>query len=423
MFGLFSKKDFANANWFIAEKMVALLVAIFIIPKIYTELGITDIGKLNFSKSLVAMFSPVFFLGLSAISIRELIFNPHKKHQILATAFYLRLLSSFSMILLLLGYVWLTKDSEISIIMILLGLGYFIKTTDVLEYYIHAKKNSKYIFFAKTTSLLLLLGMQYYGIQQHYNVYYFAILIGLDFLIQGFIYAFILFGSKQLVLKKWHFSKDTAIHLLQSSLPLILSNFILFFYIGIDELFIKYYLGDAANGLFGTVQFLVITLTWNIGFAFIFALYPALAEAFKTDKELYYKRIKSISIFVIYFGIAIGLFYTFFGEIVLAYFYDTTFLAAKTPLKIFSWAPLFVFLGVIYEKHLVNTNQLQKDVYRFVLGSVVNVVLCYFLIPLYHIVGAAIAVLISHIVSNLVYLFIDKESRLFVYRVIRTKLA
>jgi len=422
MFGIFSKKDFANANWFIAEKIIALVVAIIIIPKIYTELGIVNIGKLNFSKSLIAMFSPVFFLGLSAICIRELVFNPHKKHQILATAFYLRLVSSFVMILVLLGYVWFTRDSEISVIMILLGLGYFIKTTDVLEYYIHAKKNSKYVFFAKTTSLFILLGLQYYGVKHHFNVYYFAVLIGVDFSIQGIMYAFILFGKKELVLKKWQFSKKTAIHLLQSSFPLIISNFIIFFYIGIDELFIKYYLGDAANGLFGTVQFLVIALTWNIGFAFIFALYPALAEAFKTDEVLYYKRIKLITIAVIYFGIAIGLLYTFFGGDILDYFYDTTFSNAKLALKIFSWAPLFVFIGVIYEKHLVNTNQLQKDIYRFILGSVVNIILCYLLIPKYGINGAAIAVLISHITSNLIYLLLDKESRLFVREVINVKL-
>ena len=110
-------------------------------------------------------------------------------------------------------------------------------------------------------------------------------------------------------------------------------------------------------------------------------------------------------------GVFIGFIFTFFSEFILTTFYTKNYFTANIPLKIFGWAPLFIFIGMIYEKHLVNTNQLQKDVYRFTIGCIVNVVLCYYLIPIYQVKGAAIAVLISHFITNIGYLFIDSDGR------------
>jgi len=419
MLNIFSRKDFKNTYWYVAEKLVQLSVAIFIIPKIYNELGAVDLGKLEFSKTLIGYLAPILFLGLSVICIREIILNPSKKNEILASALFLRIVSCFIILSGLIFYVQFIDRNDISIIVLILGFSYFVKVTDVLEFYIQAKKNSKLIFSCKITTLFIIVGLQYYGIQQHYNVYYFAFIFGLDFLIQGFIYWALLFGRGMLQFSKWKISKKISKKLLLDAYPLMLSNLIIAFYIGIDELFLKYYLGDAAVGVFSSVQFLVIWLTWNIGESFIYALYPSYVEAYANNQELYKRRIGLSYKLVIGFGILIGLFFVFSGEYIYDNFYDVSYHSGIYPLKIFSWAPLFVFLGVIYEKHLININQINKNVYRFILGCIVNFVLCYFLIPTYQVVGAAIAVLISHIVTNLGFILLDKQSRLFFIEVMK----
>ncbi|HUH26642.1 polysaccharide biosynthesis C-terminal domain-containing protein [Gelidibacter sp.] len=173
----------------------------------------------------------------------------------------------------------------------------------------------------------------------------------------------------------------------------------------------NYFHGDHANGIFATVQFLVIILTWNIGFSVINALYPSLAESYKEDILDYQNKIKVLFRIMLSFGVFIGVFYTLFGDVILDTFFTAAYAEAKTPLLIFCWAPLFVFIGMIYEKHLINTNDLQKNVYRFVLGCVSNLILCYFLIPIWQVNGAAIAVLASHFITNIVYVFLDTKSR------------
>ena len=411
MTSVFSKKDFIATKWFTLEKLIQLITGVLIVPQIFSLLGTVDIGKLKFVESVLGMLTPLFFLGLSSICIREIVFHPKRSQQILAAAFYLRLISWIVILIGILIYFNISESSPLKGLYYIITISYLFKLTDVFEYYLLAKKQTKIIFLSKITSLIIITSLQYYGVKHQFDVYYFAKLIVLDFLIQGLIYTLILKYKKQLSFQQWTFSWPLGKSLLKMSFPLIISNSLIMFYITIDELFLKYFLGDHANGIFATVQFLVIALSWNIGFSIINALYPSLAESYQNNKQLYIKKIKRLLKIMCALAILIGVLYTLFGNAILSTYFTESFAEAKIPLLIFCWAPLFVFIGMIYEKHLINTNDLQKNVYRFILGCIANFILCYLLIPIWHVTGAAIAVLTSHFITNIVYIFLDSKSR------------
>ncbi|SDI24628.1 flippase [Winogradskyella thalassocola] len=411
MTSVFSKKDFIATKWFTLEKLIQLITGVLIVPQIFSLLGTVDIGKLKFVESVLGMLTPLFFLGLSGICIREIVFHPKRSQQILATAFYLRLISWSVILIGILIYFNSFESSPLKGLYYIITISYLFKLTDVFEYYLLAKKQTKIIFLSKITSLIIIVSLQYYGVKQQLDVYYFAKLIVLDFFIQGLIYTLILKYKKQFSFQHWTFSWPLGKSLLKMSFPLIVSNSLIMFYITIDELFLKYFLGDHANGIFATVQFLVIALSWNVGFSIINALYPSLAESFQNNRPLYIKKIRRLLQIMCALAILIGVLYTLFGNAILSTYFTESYAEAKTPLLIFCWAPLFVFIGMIYEKHLINTNDLQKNVYRFILGCIVNVILCYLLIPIWHVTGAAIAVLTSHFITNIVYIFLDTKSR------------
>ena len=411
MISVFSKKDFIATKWFTLEKLIQLITGVLIVPQIYSTLGTVDIGKLKFVESILGMLTPLFFLGLSGICIREIVFKPKQSEQILATAFYLRLMSWIVIFIGILIYFNISETSPLKGLYYIITLSYLFKLTDVFEYYLLAKKQTKIIFISKITSLIIIVSLQYYGVKNQLDVYFFAKLIVLDFIIQGLIYGIILKYEKQFSFRQWIFSWPLGKSLLKMSFPLMISNGLIMFYITIDELFLKYFLGDHANGIFATVQFLVIALSWNIGFSIINALYPSLAESYKNDSLLYALKIKKLLKIMCILGLLIGGLYTLFGNTILNAYFTESYAEAKTPLLIFCWAPLFVFIGMIYEKHLINTNDLQKNVYRFIIGCLSNIILCYLLIPIWHVTGAAIAVLTSHFITNIVYVFLDTKSR------------
>ena len=120
-------------------------------------------------------------------------------------------------------------------------------------------------------------------------------------------------------------------------------------------------------------------------------------------------------------GLLIGGLYTLLGNNILDTYFTASYAEAKTPLLIFCWAPLFIFLGMIYEKHLINTGDLQKNVYRFIIGCISNIVLCYFLIPIWYLNGAAIAVLTSHFITNILFVLFYKPYRKQILNLIVTK--
>jgi O-antigen/teichoic acid export membrane protein len=294
----------------------------------------------------------------------------------------------------------------------IVSLSYLFRVTDVMEYYFQAKKMVKVIFISKVSSLLIITLLQYYGVKHHFEVDYFAKLLALDFLIQGAIYMVIIVNVLNVNIGFPQFSRSLAIHLLKSSYPLIISNLLVSLYITIDDIFLKYYHDTEAVGLFSLVQFLVIILTWKIGFSIINALYPSLASSYiKKDKTEYYIKLFSMFKILIYLGIVIGLFFTFFGDFILETFFIDSYKSASLPLKIFSWAPLIIFIGMLFEKHLINTRQLQKNIYRFVLGIVVMSILSYLLVPRWSVIGVSIAVIISHLLVNVGYIFIDTDTR------------
>ncbi len=411
MTSVFSRKDFIATKWFTLEKIIQFITGVFIVPKIFSTLGTVDIGKLKFVELVLGMFTPLFLLGLSAICIREIIFKPKQSPQILSTAFYLRLVSWLLIFIGVFIYFGIAKSSPLSHLYIIIALSYLFKLTDIFEYYLLAQKWTKIIFICKITTLSIIVALQYYGVKNHLSVDYFAQLIVLDFFIQGFIYFLILRLKKPFLFQSWHLNWPLGKSLLKMAFPLMISNAIIMFYITIDELFLKYFIGDHANGIFATVQFLVIALSWNLGFSIINALYPSLAESYQNDTALYRKKIIRLFKIMLILGTAIGLLYTFFGGYILSQYFSESYIEALNPLLIFCWSPLIIFIGMIYEKHLINTNDLNKNVYRFSLGCAVNVVLCYLLIPIFKVEGAAIAVLLSHFSTNILYMFLDRKSR------------
>ena len=308
-------------------------------------------------------------------------------------------------------YNYLYNSNELFWLYFLIGFSYFIRITDVFEYYFYAIKKTNYIFISKISSLFCIVLLQYYGVEHQLGIQYFASLLIIDFLLQGIIYGFIFITKTAIKLKNKYFSISMAKYLLKNSYPLILSNLLVSLYISIDDFILKYYFGDAAIGLFATIDFLVIALTWSIGFSIINALYPSLAESYKTDINIYQKKISALYKYMLLLGVLIGLFYTFFGTSILTTFFNESYASIATPLKIFSWSPIFIFLGMVFEKHLINSNQLKKNVYRFIIGCFVNLILGLLLIPTYKIMGAAISILFSHFITNLGFIIFDAKNR------------
>ncbi|NPD46900.1 polysaccharide biosynthesis C-terminal domain-containing protein [Lentimicrobium sp. S6] len=411
MLSIFKKADYQNTAWFLLEKLIQLIVGAFIVPQIFSSLGASNMGELKYAMTIIGVFAPIFSLGLLDISIREMIFHPKRTNAIISTSLYLQLGSWLLVFLGFAIFLVFSVDKSQFLLYAIIALSYLTRLSNIAEYFLLATKRVKYIFIAKILSLLIITLFQYYGVKNQYSIIYFAEITALDFIIQGLIYFVIFKYNNSIHLKLTRFSSIIAKTLLKSSYPLIITQFLLYLYLSLDKFFLKYYMDNEAIGQFYSVKFLVITLTWNFGFAIINALYPAIANSYKNNRPQYVRRMSVLLKTVSVYGLLIVIFYHLFGDYILSNYFNETDSETLNALKIFCWAPLIVFIGMIYEKHIINNNKLYKDAIRFAIGIIVNIIFSILLIPKYGISGAAISILVSHLVINIGYIFIDKESR------------
>src|SRR5271154_2882637 len=102
----------ANSFWLLSDKILRIVVALFVTGWLARYLGVDGFGKLNNAIAFATLFGAFASLGLDSIVIRELVKFPDKKETLLGTAFYLKLIAGFVTYLLSAVCVILLRPSE-----------------------------------------------------------------------------------------------------------------------------------------------------------------------------------------------------------------------------------------------------------------------------------------------------------------------
>ena len=94
-------KYFKNTSWLFAEKILRMVIGLFVSIWVTRYLGPENFGIFSYAQSFVGIFSLIATLGIDDIVIRELVANPSKRDSLLGTAFRLKLIGSLILILIL----------------------------------------------------------------------------------------------------------------------------------------------------------------------------------------------------------------------------------------------------------------------------------------------------------------------------------
>ena len=103
---------------------------------------------------------------------------------------------------------------------------------------------------------------------------------------------------------------------------------------------------------------------------------------------------------------------TFLSNAIVVFLYGAAYQNAGSVLAIHIWAGVFVSLGVVSSSWLINENMQRVTLYRTLSGAIVNVVLNLVLIPIYGLLGAAIATVISYTIAGLLFDLFNKKTRI-----------
>jgi len=404
------RKYIENAAWLLFEKGLTLGIGVFV--GIYTAryLQPEKFGLLNYAISYVAIFSAFASLGLDQIIIRELVKTHDKRHVLLGTAFFLKLIGSLILILIMSGtMLFMDHPAFTNLLIIIIACSELFKVFDVVNAFFQSQIQSKYVVqvqtfinlaisFAKIALVLISAPLIWFAI---------IILIGTILNALGYIFAY---HKREGKMRLWTFNKTVAGNLLRESWPLALYGIALNIQTRIDQVMLGKMMNNAEVGQYSAaLRFIEV-----FGFApmvIISTLLPAVTKAKTVSLEFYHNRLLSLYrvMFLVFLLMSIPLY--FFAEPLIVLLFGKEYQEAGYLLSLFALRLFFYNMGVGKSAFIVNESLFRYSLITITLGAASNIALNYFLIPIYGAVGAVISSMLSFVVSIFLVDFFYAKTR------------
>jgi PST family polysaccharide transporter len=372
-------------------------------------------GILNYAFAFAGLFIPLSYLGMDGIVVRNLVRDPLQKDRILGTAFGLRVAGGFFCVLITVGAIILMRPTDIFTrwLVVIFAVGSVFQAFDVIRFWFESQVQSKYIVYVRNTVLCTIALVKVGLILIRAPLIYFA-WAGLLEIILLSIGFWIAYRMKGYQIKLWRWDLQQAIVLLRESWPLIISGVATLVYMKIDQVMLGDMIGDKEVGLYSAAA-RISELSYFIPVAIVSSVFPSIVEAKKKDEDLYYERIWKLFRLMTGISYSIAIPMTLLSKFIVSTLYGSDYAEAGTVLAIHIWAAIFIFLSVARGPWILNEGLMKISLYSTILGAILNVVLNLFLIPLYSIIGAAIATLISYAFAGFLFNAFMRETRKIFY--------
>ena len=146
---------FKNTLWLFAEKILRMFVGLFVGIWVARYLGPEQFGLFSYAQSFVGLFTAIATLGLDGIVVRELVKDESRRDELIGTAFWLKLIGAFGVLLVLAVAVNFTSnDSYTNTLVFIIASATVFQAFNVVDMYFQAKVMGKYITYANLLSLL-----------------------------------------------------------------------------------------------------------------------------------------------------------------------------------------------------------------------------------------------------------------------------
>lgn len=402
-----------------AEQILRMIAGLLVGIWVARYLGPEQFGVFSYAIAFASLFSSIAKLGLDGIVVRDLVREPEQRDSYLGTAFWLKLGGAVVMLGAVALATQLTSSDRLTNLYIfIIASGAIFQSFEVVDFYFQSKVLSKFVSICKMTQLLLSSILKLYFIFTGADLIWFVLVTLVDqFTLALSLY--LAYRYQKLGSFYCHFNRAIAKQLVRDSWPLIFSGLVVMIYMRIDQIMIKEMLGEREVGLFSAA--VRISEVWYfIPMIITASLFPSIVNAKKISEELYYARLQRLYTFMVWLAIAIALPMTFLSDWLVTLLYGESYREAGQVLMVHIWAGVFVFLGVASGRWLISENLQWIAFYRTFSGAIINIILNFVLIPIYGLIGAAIATVIAQTMAAFVCDILSKKTRMAFFMKLNT---
>lgn len=406
---LLKNKEVKNASWLISGRIIQMVLSFLISIFTARYLGPSNFGVINYAGAYVAFFTSLCTLGINFVIIKDFTDNPDEQGVTIGTSLVLRAFSSALSTLMIVGIVSIVDKGEPVTIVVtaLCSIALVFQVFDTINYWFQSRYESKVTAIATLFAYLAISLYKIILLLLHKNVIWFAFANSVDYI---FLAIFLLGAYKKYNGPKLSFSFTKGKHLLSKSYHYILSGMMVAIYGQTDKLMLKQMLDEASVGYYSLAS--SVNLMWVFVLqAIIDSMYPTIMKLYKVDKNSFEKKNRQLYSIVIYVSVFVAVMFVMFGGIAIRVLYGEAYLPATKPLKIITWYTIFSYLGVARNAWVVCENKQKYLKYMYLSAALINVILNYFMIPIWGASGAAMASLITQICTSMILPCFIKDMR------------
>lgn len=401
----------ANTSWLFGEKILRIIVGLFVAVWVARYLGPEEFGLFSYAQSFVGLFAAFATLGLDGIIVRELVKDESRIYELIGTAFWLKVVGAFAVLIILVFAIQFTSnDSYTNTLVFIIASATIFQSFNVVDFYFQSKVLSKYVVYANVISLLLssLIKVLLILNDAPLIAFVWAVLFDSVVLALGLIYFF--FRCSELNIKYLTFNKIIAAIILKDGFFYMFTAFIIAFYMQIDQVMIKAMLGNAAVGQY-SVAAKLSELWYFLPLLLSRSLYPAIENAKKISNKFFYERLEKLFVLCHVLALLIVIPTLFLSDTIVFYLYGSDYMNAAPVLVIHIISLIFAFQRIPSEYWVLSENLKYFEILKTFSGLIVNVFLNILLIKHYGIKGAAIATLISMMITSYISYGLYYKSR------------
>jgi len=371
-----------------------LLSGVLLVIILARLLGPNEYGRLSFVLALMTFFTVGINLGLPLTFVRNGARRMGFLHENLATGLALQCIASFIMFfvlgIMIISFSSLRQDT------ILLIAAFIYTALSVIANFFHSFFQAVQKMHLEAVAVMI------------QNTLIFAVVLVLLFLkgtaeaaLWGYTIASLLsvFVTAMLIRKylfvwKWEVDWRAGLTLLTQSWPLMASMAFGSIYHSLDIIMLRFFQGNEAVGIYSAQYRIVFTFYIFAGW-YVYSIFPLLSNLFMNAREqfrhLVERSVQHMTAFAYLFGLGI----TFFARPLVRLLYGEMYLGGIFVLQILIWSIMVALVGTIFYHALVAAEKQRQVLKSVVIGTIINALLNFMMIPILGMAGAALATVIT----------------------------
>ena len=402
------KKSVKNSAWIIAEHVYQMAVNFVLTMMVSRYLGPANYGVLNYGATLVNIFLVFTKLGLDTMIANEFIKHRKEEGTIIGTSVMMRLLSAIASIavIAILVFVLQANSPIIIITSVIQSLTLLFHAFYIFDYWFQSYYKSKYVSIAKAVAYTVMAGYKFWLLATGKDVVWFAAATVIDTIMVAIL--LLLFYKKNKG-PKINVNIPLGKNLLKRSYHFIISGIMVLIYTQIDKIMIGQMLDEYQLGLY-SAALSVCLLTSFIPDAILTSARASVFNAKQSGRH-YLKKLKQTYAIIFWVCAGMALVISIAAPLIVNIIYGEQYIGAVSALSLLVWYIPLSYLGTARAIWIVTENKNKYSKYYTFWGVIMNIGLNAFMIPLWGILGATIATIITELFTLFITPLFYKETR------------